>query len=111
MCLNAAAKPIIGLSMFDTSGSLSLVPSNVSCNTWVYNETLRNPNVIDNIDEMTPCPCSGFQAMFSPTHAWLTDTDCFVTVAKYSNNMGMVRNILFIKPIIMKIVIKCIRLL
>lgn len=88
---------VLGFSIFDTSGSVSPKPF-INCMKWVSKETIRKHNILEDYDLLPPCPCSGFQAMFSSSHVWLPDTDCFVTVERKFNNansnrMGMVRNI------------------
>ena len=68
----------VGLAMFDTSGSTSPT-SGQNCLYWVADELNRSPSVAANISLLPPCPCSGFQALFSPSHVYMPATDCFVT--------------------------------
>ena len=44
----------------------------------------------EKVGSLPPCPCSGFQAMFSPSHVWMPGTDCFVTTTTNFNGVAMV---------------------
>lgn len=63
---------------------------------WITKEKTRKHIIVKQMEHIPPCPCSGFQAMFSPTHASIPGTDCFVSVqnginADHSSHIGMVR--------------------
>lgn len=86
-----------GVSIFDTSGPnpmITQITVNVAtqrCMMWSYSQytLLLMPTVSSAIAAMPPCPCSGFQAMFTPGYAWLPNSDCFVTTTQlYSNGQG-----------------------
>jgi hypothetical protein len=69
------------VSVFNTTGTVT--PSAKSrCMQWVARERVRQTEVRSYVDQLPPCPCSGFQAMFTPAYSWITGTDCFVTVDK-----------------------------
>ena len=71
----------IGVSVFDTTGTVT--PSaNSRCVAWVAGERVRQTQVRSYVDQLPPCPCSGFQAMFTPAYRWIAGTDCFASVDK-----------------------------
>ena len=90
-----------GFSIFDTSGIVLLQPF-INCRQWIAKETEAKRIAVRRFANLLPpCPCSGFQAMLSPLHVWLPNTDCFVTVTKHFNNtpsnfMGMVSTYLLV---------------
>jgi hypothetical protein len=69
------------VSVFTTTGTVT--PSaNSRCVKWVASEQVRQTRVRSYVDQLPPCPCSGFQALFTPAYSWITGTDCFATVDK-----------------------------
>lgn len=87
-----------GVSIFNTSGPdpmVTQITENMAtgqCMMWSFFQNmlvLPMPTVSSAIAAMPPCPCSGFQAMFTPGYAWLPNSDCFVTTTQlYSNDQG-----------------------
>ena len=83
--------------MFDSSGNSSPTPSK-SCMKWFFREKMSEPFASAQMEHFPPCPCSGFHAIFSPDHAFLPGTDCFISTHYNVNNdhsthLGMVRNL------------------
>lgn len=69
------------MSVFDTTGTVT--PSAKGrCMQWVARERGRQTEVRSYVDRLPPCPCSGFQALFTPAYRWIAGTDCFVSVDK-----------------------------
>jgi hypothetical protein len=74
-----------GVSTFDTSGTsqpTALTKAISSCSSWSMLQKTPPPSLSAAMRSLPPCPCSGFQAMFTPGYAWLPNTDCFVTTSR-----------------------------
>ena len=84
-----------GLAIFDTTGLTSSSPS-LNCLDWVASEAENGTSKFADIGYLPPCPCSGFQALFSPSHVWMPATDCFVSTTKNLSGLAMVKTIMFL---------------
>ena len=83
----------IGVNLFLSSGTVSLTPS-LSCLKWVAQQKPKITSLLRYSFLLPPCPCSAFQAMFSPFHFWVPNTNCFMSSVAYyftaPNFMAMV---------------------
>ena len=81
----------LGVFTFDTSGDLSQLPEG-RCFLWTTRMQANLSNILPLVKNLTSCPCNGFQALLSPVHVWIPNTNCFTSLENLpvSQYVGMV---------------------
>ena len=74
-----------GVSMFDSMGDLSQPTFDTRCLLAVARMKSNLTNVLPLASNLTACPCNAFQALLSPLHVPIPDTNCFMSLENLKN--------------------------
>ena len=74
-----------GVSMFDATGDLSQPISDSRCILAVARMKSNLTKVLSLASNLTACPCNAFQALLSPLHVPIPDSNCFMSLENLKN--------------------------